>query len=62
MIESRRPDIFVVDKKEHMGIIFDIAVPDDVRVGEKEPEKAEEYQELKRERLIDCGSSSMWKL
>ena len=32
-----------------MGIIIDIAVPADVRVGEKEREKVEKYQELKRD-------------
>ena len=36
MIEGRRLDIVVVDKKEHKGIIIYIAVPDDVRVREKE--------------------------
>ena len=35
MIEARRPDIIVVDKKEHKGLIIDIAVPPDVNVGEK---------------------------
>ena len=38
VIEARRPDIIVVDKKERKGIIIDIAVPADVRVGEKERE------------------------
>ena len=47
VIEARRPDIVVVDKKEHKGIIIDVAVPDDLRVGEKELEKVEKYQELK---------------
>ena len=44
MIEVRRPDIiiiFVIDKKEPKGIIIDIAVPADVRIGEKEMEKVE---------------------
>ena len=36
VIEARRPDVAVVDKKEHKGLIIDIAVPDDARVGEKE--------------------------
>ena len=48
VIETRIPDIVVVGKKEHKGIIIDIAVPDDVRVGEKELEKVEKYRELKR--------------
>ena len=35
VIEARRPDIIVIDKKERKWIIIDIAVPADVRVGEK---------------------------
>ena len=46
----------VVDKKEHKGIIIDVAVPDDVRVGGKELEKVEKYLELKRE------IGRLWKL
>ena len=56
VIEARRPDIVVVDKKEHEGVIIDIAVPDDVRVGEKELDRVEKYQELKRE------IRRLWKL
>ena len=56
VIEPRRPDIVVADKKEHKGIITDIAVPDDVRVGEKESEKVKKYQEMKRE------IGRLWKL
>ena len=44
----------LIDKKEQKGIIIDIAVPADVRVGKKEGEKVEKYQDLKRERLEDC--------
>ena len=47
--EARRPDIIVIDKKERKGLIIDIAVPADVRVEEKEREKVEKYQDLKRE-------------
>ena len=32
MIEARKPDIIVIDKKERKGIIIDIALPADVRV------------------------------
>ena len=39
MIEARKSDIIVIDKKERKGIIIDIASPADVRVGEKEREK-----------------------
>ena len=49
VIEARRPDIIVIDKKERKGLIIDIAVPADVRVEEKEREKVEKYQDLKRE-------------
>ena len=35
LIEARRPDIILIDKKESKGIIINIAVPADVRVGEK---------------------------
>ena len=38
LIEARRPDLIVIDKKEQKGIIIDIAVPTDVRVEEKERE------------------------
>ena len=39
VIEARRPDIILIDKKEQKGIIIDIAVPADVRVGEKKERK-----------------------
>ena len=48
MIEVRRPDIILIDK-ERKGIIIDVAVPADVKVGEKEREEVEKYQNLKRE-------------
>ena len=41
LIEARRPDLIVIDKKEQKGIIIDIAVPTDVRVEEKEKGKVE---------------------
>ena len=56
VIEARRPDIIVIDKKERKGIIIDIGVPADVRVGEKEREKVEKHQDLKRE------IGRLWKL
>ena len=49
VIESRRPDIVVVLKKEKECKIIDIAVPGDCRICEKETEKIEKYDELKRE-------------
>jgi len=49
VIEARRPDLIVVDKKMRACIIVDVAVPGDCRVHDKEKEKVEKYQELKRE-------------
>ena len=43
VIEARRRNIILIDKKERKSIIIDIAVPADVRVGEKEREKMEMY-------------------
>ena len=43
VMEVRKLDIILIDKKERKGIIIDIAVPDDVRVEEKEREKIEKY-------------------
>ena len=42
-------DIVVVNKQEKKCAIIDIAVPADKRIGEKENEKVEKYQDLKRE-------------
>ena len=39
----------IIDKKDRKGIIIDIALPVDVRIGEKEREKMEKYQDVKRE-------------
>ena len=49
VIEARRPDIVVVNKQDRKCAIIDIAVPADKIIGEKENEKVEKYQELKRE-------------
>ena len=49
VIEHRRPDIVVVDYKQKHCHIIDIAVPGDSRVEEKEKEKVEKYQQIKRE-------------
>ena len=56
LIEARRPDLIVIDKKEQKGIIVDIAVPADIRVKEKEKEKVEKYQDLNK------WISRLWKL
>ena len=48
-IECRKPDIVVVEKEEKKCIIIDIAIPGDNRVGAKEKEKIEKYDNLKWE-------------
>ena len=49
VIEARRPDLVVVDKKKRSCKIIDFAVPGDSRIEEKEKDKIEKYQELARE-------------
>ena len=48
VIEARRLDFAVVDKKRTFKII-DFAVPGDSRIEDKEKEKIEKYQDLRRE-------------
>ena len=48
-IKARKPDILVMNKNERSCAIIDIVIPGDTRVSEKEKEKIERYQELKRE-------------
>ncbi|XP_068707395.1 uncharacterized protein [Montipora foliosa] len=48
-IEHNRPDVVVLDKIERSCYVIDIACSFDTRVLEKEQEKMEKYQELKRE-------------
>ena len=49
VIEARRPDLVVVDKKERSCKIVDFAVPGDSRIEEKEKDEIEKYQSLGRE-------------
>ena len=49
VIQHRRPDIVVLDKKERACKIIDIACPGDGRVELKEKEKIKNYAELRRE-------------
>ena len=49
VIEVRRPDLVLVDKKERICKIIDFAVPGDSRIEEKEKDKIEKYQDLGRE-------------
>ena len=49
VIEARRPDLVLIDKKAKSLVITDIAIPGDCRIREKEIEKVQKYQNLKRE-------------
>ena len=48
-IEAWRPDLGLVDKKERICKIIGFAVPGDSRIKEKEKDKIEKYQDLRRE-------------
>ena len=48
VIEVQRRDFVVVDNKRRTCKIIDFAVPGDSRIEEKEKEKIEKYQDLKR--------------
>ena len=49
VIEARRPNLVVVDKKWRTCKIIDFAVPGDRRIEETEKEKTEKCQDIKRE-------------
>ena len=49
VIEARRPDLVVVDKKERSCKIINFAVSVDSRIEEKEKDKIEKYQDLGKE-------------
>ena len=46
---GKKTNIIVTDKNERKGIIVDIAVAADIRVGDSEKEKVKKSQDLKRE-------------
>ena len=48
VMEARRPDSFVVDKKERSCKIIDFSVPGDSKIELKEKDKIEKYQDLGR--------------
>ncbi|XP_068734746.1 uncharacterized protein [Montipora capricornis] len=48
-IQARRPDMVVVDRDKKTCNIIDVAVPVDAGIVEKEKEKVEKYQDLRRE-------------
>ena len=49
VIEPRRPDFVVVEKKERSYKIIDFTVPGDSGIEEKEKDEVEKYQDLGRE-------------
>ena len=49
VIEARRADLVVVDKKERSCKLIDFAVPGDSRIEEEGKDKIEKYQDLGRE-------------
>ena len=49
VIVERRPDIVIVNKVEKTAIVIDVAIPGDKRMIDKEKEKNEKYQNLRRE-------------
>ena len=49
VIEDRRPDFVVADKKRRTYKIIDFSIPGDSKIEEKEKEKREKYEDLRRE-------------
>ena len=49
VIDAQRPDLVVVDKKRRTCKMIDSGVPGDTMIKEKEKEKTEKYQDLRRE-------------
>ena len=49
VMEARRTDSVVVNKKRRTCEIFDFAVHEDSRIEQKEKEKIEKFQDLRRE-------------
>ena len=49
VVEARRPDLILLDKKAKSCIITDVSVPGDYRIRDKEIEKIEKDQNLKKE-------------
>ena len=48
-MKARRPELILVDKKAKSCVIIDVPISGDCRILEKEIEKIEKYQNLKRE-------------
>ena len=48
-MEARRTDLILLDKKAKSCVIIDVAIPGCCRIREKQIEKIERYQNLKRQ-------------
>ncbi len=49
IIDARRPDLILIKKHDNKCIIVNFAIPYDTRIEQKEREKVNKYQDLKRE-------------
>ena len=49
IIVERKPDIVIVNKMEKTAVSIDVTIPWDKKITDKEKEKIEKYQNLKRE-------------
>ena len=70
LVEARRPDLIVIDKKEQKGIIIYIVVPADVRVEEKKrksgkvpgfKKRDQKIVEIEKCRNCPCSDRGPWK-
>ena len=52
VMEARRPDLILVEKRAKSWVIINAAIPGDCRIYEKGIRKIEKYQNLKRELKI----------
>ena len=57
-IEHNKPDIVVLDKKQKLCLIIDVAYPFDTRIKKKEQEKIEYYNDLKYE-ILKCWNKEV---
>ena len=48
-IEACKPDLVLLDKEKKEALLIDVAVPKDRSVSDREMDKIEKYQELRRE-------------
>ena len=60
-IEHKKPDIVVLDKKQKLYLIIDVACPFDTRIKKKEQEKIEYYNDLKYE-ILKCWNKEVDKV